>query len=115
MPTAHGVRRTSVIAPAHKPFFLQRIKDELISAGKQSFSGEAKLELPHIFLPGIFFPPLPGQAPRPRSMHYLSRVAFPADFCRLAFIEGNVSRQRRAKVPKTKFCFLQLFRILYAI
>src|SRR5439155_20167080 len=100
MPTAHGVRRTSVIAPAHKPFFLQRIKAELISARKQSFSGEAKLDLPHIVLPGIFFPPLPGQAPRLRSIHYLSRAAFPVHFCRLVFIEGNVSRHRRAKEPK---------------
>src|SRR5215468_4936496 len=109
MRTAHEVRRTSVVASTHKPLFLQHIKNDLISAGNWSFSGEAELDFPSIFLPGMLFPPLPGQAPWPRSMYYLPGVSFPADFCKMPFIDGNVDGQRRAEIAKTDFCFVQFF------
>src|SRR5689334_11415948 len=111
MRTAREVRRTSVIAPTHKPLFLQPIKDDLISTEKRSFPGEAELDLPGVFLPRMFFPPLPRQTPWPRSMYYLPGVSFPADFCGMPFIECDVSGQRRAEIAKTDFCFLQFFWI----
>src|SRR5690348_7342418 len=106
MRTAREVRRTSVIAPTHKPLLLRHIKKDLISAGKRNFSGEFQLDRPAVVLPGTVFPPLPGQAPWPRSMHYLPGVSFPADFHRFAFVEGNVGGPRRAEVTKTDFRFL---------
>src|SRR5579862_6369988 len=99
----------SVIAPAHQPLFLQRIKNAAINAGrKRILSGKAELDVPRIFLPVVFFPPLPGQTPRARGPNNFSGIPLPADFYRPAFFTSDVSRQRRPKIPETDLRFYLL-------
>src|SRR6516225_1044289 len=107
MPTAREVPHTSVVSPAHKPLFLQGVKNKAIDAGSWCRpAGTFEFDFPRIFLPRVLPPPGPGQPPWSRGMNHFPCMLLPADSDRTVHFENDRSRQRRAEVAKTDFRLL---------
>src|SRR5580704_4885891 len=116
MPIARAVPRTSIVAPAQKPFFLQRIKNNAIRRRRERlFTRDTNFQVPRVLLPPAFLPPLSRTAPWPRRVHYPPALPLKPDVNRLPSLKLNSRRHSRpyhAKPNFRIFCFLLLHTCL---